>query len=93
MSLLRRINALMSKIQPSNIIMTAVFEDGRKEIIPQEEIVCVWAMKKAINPNSPKIICFECESDPEAAKEETFFFHCLTETGDLSTLGETAEAQ
>lgn len=87
MGLLKRINTLMNKVEPDRPVpMVAVFEDGHREAVPTDTAPCVWAMRRAMEPQGPRICWFESEEDPAAAKDETQFFHCLTEGGDLSHL-------
>ena len=89
MTMLRRIYALMERISELDglpPIMTAVFDDGHSEKVPEGETAFVWAIRRAMQKSGPRIVKFACESSPTAADDETEFFHCLTESGDLSSL-------
>ena len=87
MSILGRIYDLMAKVEPDRApALTAVFDDGHREVVPRESTPCIWAMKRAMAAGGPRIVRFESEEDPSFAEDATHFFHCLSPTGDLSHL-------
>lgn len=88
MGLNKRIQALMDKIEPDRApAMRALFDDLHWEDVPKDEVPSIWALRRAMSPEGPRVLLFESEEDPLAAKDETDFLHCLTHSGaDLSRL-------
>lgn len=87
MGLNKRIQALMDKIEPDRApAMRALFDDLHWEDVPKDEVPSIWALRRAMSPEGPRVLLFESEEEPLAAKEETDFLHCLPRGGDLSKL-------
>ena len=82
MSFLRKINALIAKLEPpGRPPMQAVFEDGHKQPVPSDILTeAFWAYETGMQayPEGPFVVRFECETDPRAAMRQTEFLHSMT---------------
>lgn len=82
MNFLRKINALIAKLDPpGRPPMQAVFEDGHKQPVPSDILTeAFWAYETGMQayPEGPFVVRFECETDPRAAMRQTEFLHSMT---------------
>ena len=82
MNFLRKINALIAKLEPpGRPPMQAVFEDGHKQPVPSDILTeTFWAYETGMQayPEGPFVVRFECETDPRAAMRQTEFLHSMT---------------